>query len=206
MRSSLHSSQDTESDASFPADYDQELVKLVSSARAGDERAWEQLYARFTPMLRSVARSYRLSSSDVDDAVQMVWLLLLNHIGRLRRPAAVGTWLTTTTRRECLRVLRGTVREPPSEDCTPRDVVDPADPESLLLAKERRAVLRRALETLPERQRQLMTLLAFDPTMDYYTMGTTLAMPVGSIGPTRARSLDRLRCHSELRDFCPSSC
>lgn len=206
MRSSLHSSQDTESDASFPADCDQELVKLVSSARAGDERAWEQLYARFTPMLRSVARSYRLSSSDVDDAVQMVWLLLLNHIGRLRRPAAVGTWLTTTTRRECLRVLRGTVREPPSEDCAPRDVVDPADPESLLLAKERRAVLRRALETLPERQRQLMTLLAFDPTMDYYTMGTTLAMPVGSIGPTRARSLDRLRCHSELRDFCPNSC
>ena len=199
---------DIQADARRPApaqpDRDLELVELVRRASVGDRLAWEQLYSRFTPMLRAVAGSHRLSPSDVEDAVQTAWLRLLDNIDRVREPAAVGGWLTMTTRRECLRLLRGTARERPSDDPALGDSAASPDPERILLAAERRAALRRALAMLPERQRELMTLFAADPSMDYCTVGARLAMPVGSIGPTRARSLARLRDDPELHDFCPS--
>lgn len=182
------------------------LLELVSAARAGDDRAWERLHARFSPMLRGIARSYRLSSSDVDDAVQMAWVRLVTHIARLREPAAIGAWLATTTRRECLRLLQGPVRERVTDDPDLGDGADwSADPEHELLAAERRAALGRALDTLPERHRQLMALLVAQPAMDYQTLSATLGMPRGSIGPIRARSLARLKCHDELRDLSPSA-
>ncbi|HEV7807952.1 MAG TPA: sigma-70 family RNA polymerase sigma factor [Solirubrobacteraceae bacterium] len=175
-------------------------MELVTAAGTGDDRAWECLHARFTPMLRRVAGSYRLSSSDVDDVVQTTWTLLVSHISRLRDPAAVPGWLATTARRECLRVLRRATCERVAYEPQLGDRVDlRADPEGDLLAAERRVVLARALDTLPERHRQLMTLLLAQPAMDYETVSTTLRMPRGSIGPTRARSIARLRCHSELR-------
>lgn len=209
MRTAPGIQHDSAAHAASAPDRDQELVELVRSACAGDQLAWEQLYARFTPTLCGVARSYRLSASDVEDAVQTAWLRLLDNIGRVREPAAVGAWLTITTRRECLRLLRGTARECPSDDPALGDVADraaAADPERILLATERRAILRGALAELPERQRELMTLLAVDPSIDYCTVGETLAMPVGSIGPTRARSLARLRDHPQVHDLCSSGC
>jgi len=187
-------------------DAERALVELLRSAHAGDDRAWERLHARFTPGLRSIARSYRLSPSDVDDVVQTAWMRLIDHIGRLRDPAVVASWLATTTRRECLRLLQAPVREYPTDDPDLGDQADRgelAGPEAELLAGERQAVLGRALETLPERHRELMTMLVARPAMDYRELSTVLAMPVGSIGPIRARSLARLRHHPELRDFCP---
>ena len=182
------------------------LLELVSAARAGDDRAWNQLHARFTPMLRSIAYSYRLSSSDVDDAVQMTWVRLVNHIGRLRDPAAVAGWLATTTRRECLRLLQRPVRERVTDDPRLGDRVDQgSNPELELLAAERRAVLASALETLPERHRQLMILLLAQPKLDYETISETLGMPRGSIGPIRARSIARLQGHPELCAIIPGA-
>lgn len=178
---------------------DRALVELVSAARAGDARAWERLHARFTPMLRRIAYGYRLSSSDVDDAVQSTWVSLLSHIGRLRDPAAVAGWLATTTRRECLRLLQRPMRERVTDDPGLGDGADRfADPERDLLAAERRATLARALDTLPARHRRLMILLLSEPAIDHQTVSMTLGMPRGSIGPIRARSIARLQNHSEL--------
>ena len=101
---------------SAPRDADRELVSLVRASRAGDSAAWTQLVERFTPTLRRIARSYRLQPSDVDDVVQATWLRLFAHIEQLRDPAAVAGWLATTTRRECLRVLQGHVREHLTDD------------------------------------------------------------------------------------------
>lgn len=176
-----------------------ELCELVKAARAGDARAWDRLHARFNPMLRRVAYSYRLSSSDVDDAVQATWLRLLSHIDRLRDPAAVGGWLATTVRRECLRLLQRPLREHVTDDPRPGDSVDVfADPARDLLEAERGVVLARALDTLPDRQRDLMLLLLTEPKMDYHAVSARLGMPRGSIGPIRQRSIARLQCHEEL--------
>jgi DNA-directed RNA polymerase specialized sigma24 family protein len=76
-----------------------------------------------------------------------------------------------------------------------------ADPERAVMAAERRVALGHALATLPDRHRRLMTLLVAEPNMDYQRLSATLAMPVGSIGPIRARSLARLKRHPELRHF-----
>jgi RNA polymerase sigma factor (sigma-70 family) len=179
------------------------LSELVCAARTGDDRAWDRLHARFVPLLRGVARSYRLAPSDVDDVVQTTWLRLLHSIDRLREPSAIAGWLATTARRECLRVLQGPMRECPSDDPELGDRCDFADPESELLAAEQRVALGRALAVLPERHRRLMTLLVSEPAMQYQEVSAALAMPIGSIGPIRARSLVRLARHPELRPFCP---
>jgi len=79
------------------------LAATVAAAAEDDQRAWDALVVRFTPMLRRVARSYRLSAQDADDVVQQCWIALLPHIGSIREPEAIGAWLVTTVRRRAVR-------------------------------------------------------------------------------------------------------
>jgi RNA polymerase sigma factor (sigma-70 family) len=176
-----------------------DLATLVEAGAAGDAAAWRSLVTRFEPRLRNVARAYRLAPTDVDDILQATWLCLFTHIGRIREPAAIGGWLATTVRRECLRLLQRPVRERLTADPERADAREQDGPETLLLVAERRAALSRALATLPERQRRLMALLASDSAVGYEHISRTLAMPTGSIGPTRARCLARLLGHPELQ-------
>lgn len=180
-----------------------DLATLVDAARAGDDTAWRCLVARFERRLRDVVRSYRLSAADVDDVLQTTWLRLFSHIGEIREPAAIGGWLATTARRECLRLLQAPMREQLTDDPELGEQRDEDGPEIELLAAERHAVLNRALATLPERHRALMTLLASDAAPDYQHISQTLAMPIGSIGPIRARSIARLLRHPELHGIRP---
>ena len=180
-----------------------DLHSLVSAARAGDNLAWARLVERFDRLLRSIARSYRLSHQDTEDAVQATWIKLYEHIDRIRDADAIAGWLATTIRREALRLLQAHVREILTDDL--HASIDDHTPEQVLLERERRDVLDRALSTLPDRQRRLMTLIATDTAVDYRHISTTLNMPVGSIGPIRARSLARLQRHNELREFATAS-
>ncbi len=174
------------------------LVALVHAARRGNPAAWTALVERFDPALRKTARGYRLSTHDVEDVVQETWALLYAHIGRLREPAAVAGWLATTVRRQALRLLQAQTRERLTDD---PDLGESPEltPEAVVLADERHAVFMRAVRTLPERQRRVVTLLMAQPNLDYQQLGDLLEMPVGSIGPTRARGLARLERDTELR-------
>jgi RNA polymerase sigma factor (sigma-70 family) len=177
-----------------------EVIGLIARrAATGDEAAWRMLFDRFNRHLYWVCRTFRLSSSDADDVVQATWMQLYENIGRIRDPGQIGGWLATTARREALRVLRAQTRELATE--TLPDGPDYAELEVEVFTAERTAVLQRALASLPERHRQLLMLLASEPTPDYQELSAALAMPVGSIGPARARALARLRHHPELRDF-----
>lgn len=179
---------------------ERELEPLVRDIRANDDGAWLELVERFDRMLRTVARSYRLSSADVDDVLQTVWLRLFEQRDRLRDPNAIAGWLTTTTRRASLDVLQRQVREQLTDDPEMFQGVEVDDAGEELLVAERESILWRALGTLPDHQRRLMVLMASTPT-DYRKISATLDIPVGSIGPTRARSLARLRRHAELRQL-----
>jgi RNA polymerase sigma factor (sigma-70 family) len=180
-----------------------DLAGLVLAARAGDGSAWTKLIGRFDRTLRRIAGSYGLAPADVDDVLQATWLDLLRDIERLREPAAIAGWLATATRRRALRSLQARAREQLTGDPGVGDGPDLHGPEAGVLARERRAVLARALATLPGRHRRLMTLLLAEPALDYRQVGELLAMPVGSIGPIRARSLARLSRHPELRALRP---
>ncbi len=176
----------------------EELDLLVVAAASGDAGAWSHLVERFTARLRTVARLHRLAAHDAEDVVQTAWLRLVEHIGDLREPCAVGAWLEVTARRESQRLLRTAKRE----TLKPTDELDePAEApmlEQRLLAVARGAALARALDRLTFRQRQVMRALLGDGTRSYAELSAELDIPVGGIGPTRARAIDRLRCDEAL--------
>ena len=170
---------------------------LVRRAAAGDAVAWRTLTRRHEPLLRAVARGYRLPDAQVEDVVQTAWLRLVENVGRLRQPERVVGWLVTTVRRESLAALRSGRREEPRlADVDSADEGfwgEVAAPEDDLLHAEDCRRVRDALGRLPERQRLLLTVLVTAPELDYLAVSRALSMPVGSIGPTRGRALVRLR-------------
>jgi RNA polymerase sigma factor (sigma-70 family) len=168
---------------------------LLAQAAAGDERAWNALVAQHTRLLWSVARSYRLDQADAADVVQTTWLRLLEHLSRIEDPTRLVGWLVTTARRECLRVLRRSGRERliVDEDAALDLPDDDAEPvEAQLITNERNATLWRAFRRLPERCQRLLRIAVAMPQA-YDEVSAALNMPVGSIGPTRARCLVQLR-------------
>ena len=184
-----------------PVRDDVPVTDLVTRARTGDKQAWDALVDRYAPLVWAICRRYRLSAADAQDAGQSAWLRLVEQLGNLRDPAALPGWLATTTRRECVRVLRG-AHHPQAAVLVP-DAGNIADeqaeiPEQELLAAERRATLREALTHLPPRGQQLLTLLTHDPPVPYAQISATLGIPVGSIGPSRGRCLQQLRAHPAL--------
>jgi RNA polymerase sigma factor (sigma-70 family) len=174
---------------------DPTVVALVSRASGSDPGAWNEIVERYAPLVWSICARFRLSDPDTEDVGQSVWLLLVEQLGKLREPAALPGWLATTTRRECLRAV--TVARAPERRGTELDdalqfVDDTAIDEEILIA-ERNAALRAAFAELPSRCRQLLEMLFRDPPSSYDQVSVTLQIPVGSIGPQRARCLERMR-------------
>ncbi|GAA1570870.1 sigma-70 family RNA polymerase sigma factor [Kribbella sancticallisti] len=174
---------------------DPTVIRMVAAARSGDKSAWDDLVERYAPLVWTVSRRFRLSAEDVDDVGQSVWLSLVEHLPGLRDPAALPGWIVTTTQRECLRLVRVGRRTEPVDpaDVDPggADGVRPVDEE--LLAHERREVVRAAFGQLSPRCQSLLSMIVQDPPAPYSEISQKLHMPVGSIGPNRARCLDRLR-------------
>jgi RNA polymerase sigma factor (sigma-70 family) len=168
---------------------------LLAAAAAGDQAAWDALVARYTGLLWSVARGFRLSGADAGDAVQTTWLRLVEHLDRIEDPDRLPAWLATTVRRECLRLLRKGRREQPvSDDDGLPDVPDDSPPvDDALLLAERDAALWRAFDRMPDRCRTLLRVLMASPPPSYAEVSAALDLPIGSIGPTRQRCLSRLR-------------
>lgn len=174
---------------------------LVAAAATGSERAWDELVRRYTPLVLSVIRSYGMSRADAADVNQTVWLRLVEHLSRLREPNALAGWLATTARRECYRLLRAGRRTQPFD---PYDdslgghldaslLVETASPDEQLLRAERYQALREGFAQLSPRCQQLLSLLVGEPPATYRQIGERMGMPIGSIGPTQARCLQKLR-------------
>jgi RNA polymerase sigma factor (sigma-70 family) len=171
-----------------------DISLLVKGAASGDQAAWDALVARYTNLLWSIARGYRLERTDAADVVQVAWLRLVEHLPRLRDPERVGAWLATTVRRECLQVVSRRKRDLPVVDDVFDAVPDTSAPvDARLLADEQAATLWSAFEQISGRCQHLLRVLMADPPPSYVEVSEVMEMPVGSIGPTRARCLDRLR-------------
>ena len=168
-------------------------ARAVAAAARGDEAAWNHLVDRYSNLLWAVARAHRLSRADAADVVQATWLRLVEHLADIRNPDRIGAWLATTARREALLTIRRGARCEPSEnvDIVPDAHAPGADDE--LLRGERRTAIATALHRLPTRDLTLLRLLTLDPMPSYEEIGAALEMPIGPIGPTRGRALERLR-------------
>ncbi|MDM4719446.1 sigma-70 family RNA polymerase sigma factor [Micromonospora sp. WMMA1363] len=171
-----------------------DVAGQVRAAAGGDQAAWDALVRRYARLVWAVARGFRLGEADAADVSQATWLRLVENLGQLRNPASVGAWLATTARREALALLRSRREVPMPESATPEPVDDtqPA-PWQRLVAEETDAELWHAFRGLPARCQELLRLLVLEPTQSYAVAAAALSVPIGSLGPTRARCLAALR-------------
>jgi RNA polymerase sigma factor (sigma-70 family) len=173
---------------------DSSTAELVAFAKGGNSQAWDALVERFAPLIWSICRKYQLDRTDAQDVGQNVWIIFVNHLDSVRDPNALAGWLATITRRECFKVLRATCKLPANgkapED-TPAESAASAEQE--LLLAERSAALHEAFCRLPLSSQRLLTLLMADPPLPYAEISARLGIPVGSIGPSRQRCLEKLR-------------
>jgi RNA polymerase sigma factor (sigma-70 family) len=176
------------------------VADLVTRARNGDQQAWDALVKRYAPLIWAICRHYRLSRADAEDVGQRTWLQFVNHLRTIRDPAALPGWLTTTTRRECSRVVRAARGPQAAGQLLDENIPDKQTrtAEQELLAAERRAALRQAFTCLSPSRQQLMALLIEDPPVPYTEISARLGIPVSSIGPTRRRCLEQIRRHPAI--------
>jgi RNA polymerase sigma factor (sigma-70 family) len=166
-------------------------TELLTLARQGDGSAWAEVVVRYRGLVSSVVRAYRLQDADARDAEQRTWLRLVEHLGSLRDPDRLGGWLATTASRECLRILR----EGQTLVGLEMDAVPATEPgvEEQVIDADTAARLWQIVATLPPRGRTIMRALFADEPRPYAEVARATGIPIGSLGPSRARLIDRVR-------------
>jgi RNA polymerase sigma factor (sigma-70 family) len=169
-------------------------TQLFTAARAGDSAAFDALVRELNPLLWHVVRAQGLGSAEAADVVQTTWLELVERLQEIRSPQALTGWLVTTARRQAWHVRSRQRRHGQESTDTIADAPDAdAGPPDLLEASERQRVLWRHAQSLSDRCRELLRIVAFVDRPDYDVVAEALAMPRGSVGPTRGRCLAKLR-------------
>jgi RNA polymerase sigma factor (sigma-70 family) len=169
-------------------------IALIEAAD-GDQRAWDSLVTRYSGLIWATVRSFRLGDADAADVFQATWFRLVEKLNQIRDGAGLGAWLATTARNEAIDVIRRRGREAPVqyEDQLAGVRSTSGLPEEAVLRDEEGRLLWQAVHKLPERCARLLRAMGADPIPSYAELAAALGMPVGSIGPTRARCLETLR-------------
>lgn len=173
--------------------------ELLARARAGDETAWREIVSRYQALVFHVIRSHRIPDSEGEDLFQETFLRLHRHAIGIADAGALARWLSVTARNLCIDQIGRRRREVLVADVP--EGVDPAPLAAEALEKlEQGQLVREAVNELSERCRNLLAALYFDAREpDYRAVAERLGIPVGSIGPTRARCLARLLARIEER-------
>lgn len=184
---------------SFPLMTETPVAELLVAAGAGSQDAWNALVDRYGRLVWSVVRGFRFDSATAADVSQTVWLRLVEHCDRIRDPERLASWLATTARNESIRASRRLARAIPTEFSV--EVADDTAPslDERLLDDEQLGEVLGAFGEMSSKCREILELLCTDPPLDYEAISEILGMPIGSIGPTRARCIDRLRRLLERR-------
>ncbi|HEX3929206.1 MAG TPA: sigma-70 family RNA polymerase sigma factor [Nocardioides sp.] len=162
--------------------------------RCGEDAALDELVRLMSPVLWHVVRATGLDREAAEDVVQNTWLTLVRSADSVRDAQAITRWLCTAARREAWRVSKASTRtRPVDDDVLAARMPEESSPEAEVVESDERAALWRALSRLPERCQRLLRIVAWEPRPDYSSVADTLEMPIGSIGPTRRRCLDKLR-------------
>ncbi|MGH9232070.1 MAG: RNA polymerase sigma factor [Acidimicrobiales bacterium] len=184
-----------------------QLADMLLRARAGDQAAIGEIIERCTPMLRALARRYVANPAEVDDVLQDVWLTFVQNLDRIHEPAATRGWLVRVLTHTAWRAQRRAGRAVPTADVGDRAAIHDTEDAALrrVWCEELRERLSPALRALRPADRRLVVLLASDRQPDYRTVSRLVRRPVGSIGPTRQRALERLRRQPSLADVGPAA-
>lgn len=165
---------------------------LLEAAARGDQGAWQEVVRRYGGLVTATVRTFRLQDADAADAEQRTWLRLVEHHRRLQEPEHLGGWLATTASRECLGILRA---QRAVVDLADLDAVadEHGDVEQQVVDADEAARLWNVVTLLPPRGRAVVRALFTDERTPYAEIARVTGIPVGSLGPTRARVLRQLR-------------
>lgn len=174
---------------------DKSDAELLAGCQRGDGRAWEELVRRYRRLVYSIPPQCGLRGEQADDVFQRVFTVLVENVGRIRDGESLAAWLITTTRRECWAAKRQSSRSRGFAEGEAEALVEePADVAASIDAVAREHAVHRALERLGPPCRDLLhALYVEDPTPSYEILSARLGRPIGSLGPTRARCLEKLR-------------
>jgi RNA polymerase sigma factor (sigma-70 family) len=170
--------------------------------QAGDRAAFDTLVEVVTPLMWRTVRGAGLDQVSGEDVLQTVWMSLLHSADAIRDPQTIVKWLLTSTRREAWRISKRTrvdqhrsaaVFGVDSEEVMQIPGQRVEGPDEIVFRDDRQRSLWTHVQSLPERCRQLVSVIAFADRPDYARLAESLGMPVGSIGPTRGRCLAKLR-------------
>lgn len=178
-------------------------AELIRACLSGDARSWDTLIARYSSFIYALVTRMGLSAADADDVFQNVCLRLFQNLGDLRDLSRLSAWLASTTRREVwhLRRHRGTqlLGDLPEgseelERAQPIGAESVPTLEEAIIALEEQYLVRRCLQQLPDECRKLLSMLyQEDAPCSYAEVARALSIPLGAIGPKRARCLMRLK-------------
>ena len=167
---------------------------LIRACRSGDARAWERLLNKYERLVFSISLNYGLTTDDAADVTQITFTILLQNLDTLPDDIRLSPWLATVARRHTWRLLARNRREAvnPDEDLAGNKALG-----GIVDDRERQELaewLYQGLGLLDERCRQLLLALYFDAEEPSYAeVADHMKMPIGSIGPTRARCLQQMR-------------
>ena len=183
-----------------PAEND---AHLLARCQGGDGAAWEALVVRYQRLVYAIVRRIGLDEHSAADVFQTVFMRLMEHLPRLTDPNRLQAWIVTTAKREALlqrkrgmRAVSMTQVDDEDGSASEWDVADDSPlPEDALAELQMQNQVRSAMDALDARCRELLTLLySYDDDKHAYDdVARRMVMPVGSIGPTRARCLGKLR-------------
>ena len=166
---------------------------LVRACVAGDHRAWEELVDRYGRLVYSVPRRYGLGADDADDVLQNVFLILFRRLADLRDHSRLSAWLLTIAHREARHVGKRAAASVALDGAEITIVDDGEPPPAEVERREREQLVREALGRVDDRCRRCLTALFLEPAGGGYSeIAARLGMPIGSIGPTRARCFKKL--------------
>jgi RNA polymerase sigma factor (sigma-70 family) len=181
----------------------------LTAVKSSDEQGWNALIERYQPIINSVCRSYRLTPEDAADVSQTVWMKVVDNLDRIREPRAIPAWIKTTAIRAALALLRTrnrlTLLDVSQDNSAAWSPLNPSlyssEVDARMLDAERQSAVRDGLAELAESHRALLRLLVADPPISYQQISDQLGLPVGSIGPTRARCLRKLASTPAIRSL-----
>jgi RNA polymerase sigma factor (sigma-70 family) len=179
-----------------------DFTVLVKLAGEGDQAAKEELVERLQRLVWYSIADFGLSREDRQDVFAGTFCRLFECLGSIRDPDRLPGWIATTARNEAHTLLRARGRVVITDELGESEDPEPSTDERLV-ERELHIAMQAAFRRLPDNCRVLLRLVTAVPRLSYEEISELLAMPHGSIGPTRQRCLDRLRSAAELQPFQP---
>jgi RNA polymerase sigma factor (sigma-70 family) len=186
----------------LPTGGTESVADLLLGISNSDPTAWDEILRRYDKLVSTTVRSFRLQEADARDAIQTTWMRLAENAHRVQFPERLGGWLATTARRECLHILRQTKHAPHLIKMTPETIADPsASPEQRAIDAHTTQTLRTLIDDLSPLRQALIRMLFTENPCSYDKIARITGIPLGGIGPTRARTLKQLRDKLDVHDI-----